>query len=512
MPGDSLYHELHKHHKLDATARTICAFDIARGVQFLHNKHIIHRDLKSLNVLLDANGRAKICDFGFSRDMGEEDLYTSNVGTPHWMAPELLASSSSYNSKIDVYAYGIVLWEIATGQLPYQGLESTQIIAQVMMNDLRPTIPDSMNGLLRDLITACWDRNPDRRPSFDEIIRRFQSGPIVLNGADREAFQQYMTEQIGNGPSKEVELENKLNTVQEDEAQLRDLIETLEHDGIPNDLVQRCWGTVEKYLSASPETVGRAAALFLPTTYKAKAAAVLRKLPPGSVPTKPLATAVELIPSGSVEFDADICVAACKNGAADVCVVYAMNPPYLKLALEIVAQQGAAPTLRAAVADRCVQCLSSPDSSMVCAAMRCLIGINDAKRITLSTLKTQLQSRDKALKNCTLVAAAAMSLSGVQMPVEVVDAVIEMLDKEPFAVTVLVAACKSAQVAIQVVNRIAYGNPIKEETAMRILLISAQHEELRPAVMVALNRLDFSKASPSVKDALVSLQHFVAQR
>ena len=85
----------------------------------------------------------------------------------------------------------------------------------------------------------------------------------------------------------------------------------------------------------------------------------------------------------------------------------------------------------------------------------------------------------------------------------------EFLQK--FAITVVVAACKSPQVAIQVVNRIAYGNPIKEETAMRILLISAQHEELRPAVMVALNRIDFSKASSGVKDALAALQHFVTQ-
>jgi serine/threonine protein kinase len=84
MAGGTLYTEIHKNKKLNATQLTIATFDIARGMQFLHSCSIIHRDLKSLNVLFDVDRRVHICDFGCSWTAGDEDaLMTQNVGTPH---------------------------------------------------------------------------------------------------------------------------------------------------------------------------------------------------------------------------------------------------------------------------------------------------------------------------------------------------------------------------------------------------------------------------------------------
>lgn len=82
MNGGSLFHALKKKSLLSPTDRSIAAFDIARGLHFLHSQHIVHRDMKSLNILLDGDHRIRICDFGFARFADEDTRMTSSVGTP----------------------------------------------------------------------------------------------------------------------------------------------------------------------------------------------------------------------------------------------------------------------------------------------------------------------------------------------------------------------------------------------------------------------------------------------
>lgn len=96
------------------------ALEIARGMNYLHSFQppIIHRDLKSLNVLIDEHLRAKIGDFGWTRP--KADKMTAKIGTFQWMAPEVI-TSESYSEKADVYSFGIILWEIATREPPYRG-------------------------------------------------------------------------------------------------------------------------------------------------------------------------------------------------------------------------------------------------------------------------------------------------------------------------------------------------------------------------------------------------------
>lgn len=486
MAGGTLFHEVHKPKRLNATTRTIAAFDIARGMQFLHSCRIVHRDLKSLNVLLDENGRAHICDFGFSRLADEGDVMTQNIGTPHWMAPELLTGDSAYTSKVDVYAYGVVLWEIACGQLPYHGMDPAQIVARVLMHNARPLIPDTVGGALRALIVECWDRNPDARPTFDQIVHRFVRDRIVLAGGDIARLEQYVQETVGMSTARVEELESL--AVDESEAGLIALIEILGRDKIPEQLVGRCWSMVERNSSASPSIRATAALLFINTAVKAKAAHFLRKLPCNSVSRKRISQAMELIPTGSEEFDKDLIVTACKNGAADAAAVCAFFPNHLKLALEIVGQHGVDRRLRAAVADRCVQCRGSKDPATVCAAIRCLIGIGEARRMTLGTIQHHMANRSLAARNCGLIAGAALAMAGIDMTPEIIDHVLTLAQDEIVS-AFLVAACNAPHSALHLVGLIAYENPFGATLTVRMLMVAVKHEETRPAVMIALKRL-----------------------
>ena len=174
----SLWSCLHdKNIKLSWEFRKKIALDIAKGVLYLHtmNPPILHRDLKSLNVVLDHACNAKLADFGWTRIKAKK--MTAKIGTYQWMAPEVI-SGFKYTEKADVFSYGIILWELATRKPPYYGVDGTEVSQKVVKEDLRPqisrdeesSIPSSFNELMRD----CWARNPVERPQFDEIISRLE--------------------------------------------------------------------------------------------------------------------------------------------------------------------------------------------------------------------------------------------------------------------------------------------------------------------------------------------------
>eukprot|EP00743_Colponemidia_sp_Colp-15_P008072 GILK01008747.1.p1 GENE.GILK01008747.1~~GILK01008747.1.p1 ORF type:complete len:1674 (+),score=303.81 GILK01008747.1:56-5077(+) len=164
--------------------RVKMALDIARGMNYLHTctPVIIHRDLKSLNLLLvdkvkgptDEGVSVKVSDFGLSRvrSQSHADKMTGQCGTYHWMAPEVIAMRP-YTEKADVFSYAIVLWEIASRRVPYEGMDPVQIGVAVINEQLRPDIsciPADCPAGLTSLIVDCWQQNPQDRPDFDSII------------------------------------------------------------------------------------------------------------------------------------------------------------------------------------------------------------------------------------------------------------------------------------------------------------------------------------------------------
>ncbi|KAK1292034.1 Serine/threonine-protein kinase EDR1 [Acorus calamus] len=177
LPRGSLFRLLQRNMtKLDWRRRVHMALDIARGMNYLHhlNPPIIHRDLKSSNLLVDKNWTVKVGDFGLSRLKRETYLTTkTGKGTPQWMAPEVLRNEPS-DEKSDVYSYGVILWEIVTEKIPWENLNSMQVIGAVGFMNQRLELPKDLDPQWMSIIESCWHSEPQCRPTFQELLDRFK--------------------------------------------------------------------------------------------------------------------------------------------------------------------------------------------------------------------------------------------------------------------------------------------------------------------------------------------------
>ncbi|PPS03229.1 hypothetical protein GOBAR_AA17432 [Gossypium barbadense] len=148
----------------------------ARGMNYLHhcNPPIIHRDLKSSNLLVDKNWTVKVGDFGLSRLKHETYLTTrTGKGTPQWMAPEVLRNELS-DEKSDIYSFGVVLWELATEKIPWENLNSMQVIGAVGFMNQRLEIPNGVDPRWASIIESCWHSDPQCRPTFQELLNKLR--------------------------------------------------------------------------------------------------------------------------------------------------------------------------------------------------------------------------------------------------------------------------------------------------------------------------------------------------
>ncbi|KAM5265095.1 mitogen-activated protein kinase kinase kinase 20 isoform 1-T2 [Hipposideros larvatus] len=147
------------------------ATDVAKGMHYLHMEapvKVIHRDLKSRNVVITMDGVLKICDFGASR-FHNHTTHMSLVGTFPWMAPEVI-QSLPVSETCDTYSYGVVLWEMLTREVPFKGLEGLQVAWLVVEKNERLTIPSSCPRSFAELLHQCWEADAKKRPSFKQII------------------------------------------------------------------------------------------------------------------------------------------------------------------------------------------------------------------------------------------------------------------------------------------------------------------------------------------------------
>jgi len=155
------------------------AQDITRGLLLMHSQGVLHRDMKSLNILLDQNMTAKISDFGLSKIKTKSQTTSSNLyvqnnvfGSLLWKAPETFSIKNPYTDKADIHALGIVFWEIASCQVPYEGFDAHTIESSVLRGE-RLEIPSSCPCGFKEIIEICWHHEPKQRPTASIVFDKF---------------------------------------------------------------------------------------------------------------------------------------------------------------------------------------------------------------------------------------------------------------------------------------------------------------------------------------------------
>ncbi|XP_039620205.1 tyrosine-protein kinase ABL1 [Polypterus senegalus] len=162
--------------EVNAVVLLYMATQISSAMEYLEKKNFIHRDLAARNCLVGENHLVKVADFGLSRLMTGE-IYTAHAGAKFpikWTAPESLAYNK-FSIKSDVWAFGVLLWEIATyGMSPYPGIDLSQVY-ELLEKDYRMDRPEGCPEKVYELMRECWQWTPSERPSFAEIHQAFEN-------------------------------------------------------------------------------------------------------------------------------------------------------------------------------------------------------------------------------------------------------------------------------------------------------------------------------------------------
>uniref|UniRef100_A0A8C7ICH5 mitogen-activated protein kinase kinase kinase n=1 Tax=Oncorhynchus kisutch TaxID=8019 RepID=A0A8C7ICH5_ONCKI len=182
-----LYEVLRAGRKVTPSLLIDWAMGIAGGMNYLHLRKIIHRDLKSPNMLITYDDAVKISDFGTSKEMSDKSTKMSFAGTVAWMAPEVIRNEP-ISEKVDIWSFGVVLWEMLTGEVPYKDVDSSAIIWGVGNNSLNLPVPESCPDGFKILLRQCWSCKPRNRPSFRQILLHLDIASADLLSTPQETY------------------------------------------------------------------------------------------------------------------------------------------------------------------------------------------------------------------------------------------------------------------------------------------------------------------------------------
>jgi NIMA (never in mitosis gene a)-related kinase len=140
------------------------------ALMYLHERHILHRDIKPQNIFLSGHGIAKLGDFGVAKSLASTvDLARTVIGTPYYLAPEVW-NSAPYNTPADIWSLGAVLYHMCTLRRPYEGASSHDLFMAVMTR-CRQAVPDFYSDNLRQLVDGMLAQDPAARPTAEQIRR-----------------------------------------------------------------------------------------------------------------------------------------------------------------------------------------------------------------------------------------------------------------------------------------------------------------------------------------------------
>ncbi|AWP10276.1 Mitogen-activated protein kinase kinase kinase [Scophthalmus maximus] len=182
-----LYEVLRAGRKITPSLLVDWAMGIAGGMNYLHLHKIIHRDLKSPNMLITHDDLVKISDFGTSKELSDKSTKMSFAGTVAWMAPEVIRNEP-VSEKVDIWSFGVVLWEMLTGEIPYKDVDSSAIIWGVGNNSLQLPIPESCPDGFKILLRQCWNCKPRNRPSFRQILLHLDIASADVLSTPQETY------------------------------------------------------------------------------------------------------------------------------------------------------------------------------------------------------------------------------------------------------------------------------------------------------------------------------------
>lgn len=146
--------------------------EVLKGLYYLHNHGEIHRDLKSGNIFADKEGGIFVGDFGVSASLKKGEKRKTFVGSPCWMAPEVIEQDTGYDFAADIWSIGIIAIELAEGEAPYMGMPAMKIVISII-NSSPPTLrkPSKYSKEFKSFIDCCLKKDPEKRYTCEELLK-----------------------------------------------------------------------------------------------------------------------------------------------------------------------------------------------------------------------------------------------------------------------------------------------------------------------------------------------------